>query len=421
MRFPVTIIVVLFLFGSGLRAQNDTWVLQTNTEAGPRLRAIQTMDAHTAYAVGDTTTFAVLNDSDCAYHMRVTPIRGLKNDSLKALSFLDKNIGIVVGNQALKTTNGGASWDSLTIPKSPCNGVLMMSNDIIIIVGNGNLLIRTTDGGKTWKQHPFIEQDIGKLTSIKKIREDFIAVTAEGSYLLFSSDSGKTWTTQKYIFGNAIYSVDFDNDSEGVAVGEHGYVIQTSDRGKTWTQHIIDTGYIAQVAIKGIERTSLGNYVACGEYNLLMYSTDKGVHWLRATRDGWAVELAFYGISMLDDTIGYACADDGYAVRTTDGGMNWKFLPHAPLYVELYSIAYPKGDTLNGITVGEVRTIMNTSNGGKNWIIRTDPTLVDAARYDLNSVTYADSNTAFLVGDGGSIAKSTDHGTSWKRLPCPVT
>jgi photosystem II stability/assembly factor-like uncharacterized protein len=421
MRFPVTIIVVLFLFGSGLRAQNDTWVLQTKTEAGPSLYAIQTIDAHTAYAVGDTTTFAVLNDSDCTYHMRVTPIERLKKDFFTGLSFLNKNTGVIVGNQALKTTNGGVSWDSLTIPKSHCNGVLMISNDIIIIVGDGNLLIRTTDGGKTWKQHPFIEQDIGTLTSIKKIREDFIVITAESSYLLFSSDSGKTWTTQKYIFGNAIYSVDFDNDSDGVAVGEHGYVIHTSDRGKTWTQHIIDTGYIAQVAITGIERTSSGHYAACGEFNLVMYSNDKGVHWTQATKDGWSADLAFNGISMLDEKIGYACADNGYAIRTTDGGMNWKFLPHAPLYVELYSIAYPKGDTLNGITVGETRTIMNTSDGGEHWEIRTDPTLVDEVRYDLNSVTYADASTAFLVGDGGSIAKSTDHGTSWKRLPCPVT
>src|ERR1051325_2059118 len=96
MRFAVTIIAVLFLVGSALRAQNDVWINPTNTEAGPSLRAIQTIDAHTAYAVGDTTTFAVLNDSDCTYSMRVTPIAGMINDTFSALSFLNKDLGIIV-------------------------------------------------------------------------------------------------------------------------------------------------------------------------------------------------------------------------------------------------------------------------------------------------------------------------------------
>jgi photosystem II stability/assembly factor-like uncharacterized protein len=422
MKSVVTTFLLLFLlaFIATGHAQNNIWINQTSPDAGPDLNGIQTINDHTAYAVGDSTTFAIFSDNNSIYQRHISLYTNSNRDSpLTALSFLNLKTGVVVGSfQALKTINGGSTWDSLSIPSyALCKGVLMISKDIIIIVGANNLLIRSTDGGKTWKQYGFIEQGIGSLTSIKKIREDFIVITASSSYLLFSSDSGKTWTTQKNIYDNTIYSVDFDNDTDGVAVGEGGYIIQTSDRGITWSQHVIDTGYIAQVILRGIERTTSRNYVACGEYNLIMYSSDNGIHWTQATKDAWATNISFNGLSMLDDRVGYACGSFGFAIKTTDGGFSWKFLPKTPLTNELYSIAYPKGDTLNGISVGETRTIMRTIDGGKNWVNATDPAIAEGVWIDLNSVTFSSPSTAILVGDKGTIAKSIDGGITWKKLP----
>src|ERR1043165_4772832 len=363
-RTTIGIVLILLVLTVSVRAQNDVWINQTTPDAGPTLNAIQTINDHTAYAVGDTTTFAVFSDKDCSYHTRISPFPNLVKDSFTSLSFLNASTGVIVGNQALKTSNAGVTWDSLSIPPTAsCLGVLMVSKDIIIIVGYRNLLIRSTDGGKTWKQHAFIEQDIGTLTSIKKIREDFIVIAGSMSYLMFSADSGKTWELQKAQFENQINGIAFDNDSDGVAVGYGGYIISTHNRGKDWLLHVWDTGYVAQTWLLGIEHIAPKHYVVAGAYNLLMYSTDGGDHWTQATKNAWATSIAFNGLSMLNDKFGYACGTYGFGVRTTDGGVTWKFLPKRPLTNELYSITYPKGDTLNGISVGETRTIMRTTDG----------------------------------------------------------
>jgi len=68
-------------------------------------------------------------------------------------------------------------------------------------------------------------------------------------------------------------------------------------------------------------------------------------------------------------------------------------------------------DSNTGYVVGDSGTILKTSDGGTNWI-----TLSAGASMDLNSVFFTSSSTGYIVGDSGTIKRTTDGGTNWENI-----
>jgi photosystem II stability/assembly factor-like uncharacterized protein len=67
-------------------------------------------------------------------------------------------------------------------------------------------------------------------------------------------------------------------------------------------------------------------------------------------------------------------------------------------------------DANNGWVVGETGTILKTTNGGKNW-----STLVSPASAFLNGVDFINSSTGWIVSEDGKIFKSGNGGSSWSQ------
>jgi photosystem II stability/assembly factor-like uncharacterized protein len=61
--------------------------------------------------------------------------------------------------------------------------------------------------------------------------------------------------------------------------------------------------------------------------------------------------------------------------------------------------------------VGEEGTILRTTDGGATWNLRPSGTT-----NALRGVSFADRNNAFAVGDSMTILQSTDGGLNWKSL-----
>ena len=65
-------------------------------------------------------------------------------------------------------------------------------------------------------------------------------------------------------------------------------------------------------------------------------------------------------------------------------------------------------DANTGTVVGEYGTIVRTTDGGNSWTIQASGTT-----QTLWAVSFTDANNGTAVGEGGTIVRTTDGGTHW--------
>ena len=65
-------------------------------------------------------------------------------------------------------------------------------------------------------------------------------------------------------------------------------------------------------------------------------------------------------------------------------------------------------DRYIGTVVGNNGTILRTTNGGQSWIKQ-----VSGTTNDLNDISFIGANNGIAVGNSGVILKTTDGGVNW--------
>lgn len=192
------------------------------------------------------------------------PVSGLRNEGgryFERLQMVTESIGYIVGfkGNIVKTTDGGSSWRVLPPP----NNSLMSLHDLSFIttekgwiVGDSGVVYRTTDGGMSW-----IYLDAGDEP-----------VENAGNYLA------------------QLYAVSFVDENRGLVAGGRGRVFTTSDGGTTWQKgkggvpmHDWQFGGFSDLRLfsnghawAGIDEGSLS--IAA-----LSFSTDYGLTWSKDT------------------------------------------------------------------------------------------------------------------------------------------
>ena len=92
---------------------------------------------------------------------------------------------------------------------------------------------------------------------------------------------------------------------------------------------------------------------------------------------------------------------------------SWQIIPSGTS-VSLHSIHF--SDYNNGYAVGDGGTILKSTNGGTTWQIQSIPGLTP-----LYDVFVFNQNNVVVVGSGGSIFKTTDGGLNWLSVQSGVT
>ncbi len=148
---------------------------------------------------------------------------------------------------------------------------------------------------------------------------------------------------------------------------------------------------------------------AVGRNGIIMTTANGG--------DTWQIEkwgsLNFNDIHMLSPQKGIAVTDNGLLLSTEDGGRSWKVSEWEGYSSSLNRIAFSNG---NGIVAGDRGTILKTVNGGKDWFLTV---LNEAKRknkhMNLNSVTFIDAESAWIVGDRGMVLTTRNGGATWTQ------
>lgn len=162
--------------------------------------------------------------------------------------------------------------------------------------------------------------------------------------------------------------------------------------------------------------------VAVGSRGHIVYSDDQGESWLQAPAPTRQLLTA---VDFVDDRHGWAVGHDSLILHTSDGGESWSVQYRDPeidqpeeenfgfLEKPLMDVWFR--DARNGLAVGAYGLLLRTEDGGQNWEDASfDVDNPDGFHY--NALTEVEDSGLFLVGEMGTMYRSTDYGYSWETL-----
>lgn len=260
---------------------------------------------------------------------------------------------------------------------------------------------------------PKAEQSL--LLDIVKVTDQRLVAVGERGHILVSEDLGANWRQVEAPVQANLTSVDFLNETHGVAVGFDQTVLLTEDAGETWTISHNEVSNF-QPALFSVLYTSEDQITAVGSYGLYLESQDGGDSWdsrevssLSDIYDGFS---HFYDIEKLNADTWYLAGEKfiaesndigeefskGMIAVSQDAGKTWSKV-NSPYEGSFFGISVKNSDIY---VYGLRGNLFHSTNQGESWQrIRL------GNEAGLHDMLIADDGTLVLVGTGGVLVEKS--------------
>ena len=320
-------------------------------------------------------------------------------------------------------------WESSEQPlgrlASRLNSVDFVDSSCGWIVGDGSVVLATTDGGLSWTM-----QDPGVVCNLRCVRfidRDRGWAVGAGTNILATKDGGNTWETQFHLGKGILKSVHFLDSTYGWAVGDVGIVLCTRDGGATWHQSDVlpalnisgespfmrsvqfanrDVGWIVGHSQKWPPSDRKETEVT----SLILATTDGGRSWFQPAQiDGGVLK----SVNFIDETTGWIAGTSLWS--TLDGGQGWRIQSNERMRP---TNAVFFRDKQRGWSVGQA-VVYRTLDGGLTWeAARVSP------QTQLMDVRFMNADHGWAVGIRSKyssrltcgIHNSKDGGNVWRDV-----
>jgi photosystem II stability/assembly factor-like uncharacterized protein len=219
-----------------------------------------------------------------------------------------------------------------------------------------------------------------------------------------------------------LFATCFPTDREGWMVGELGRIFRTSDGGVTWQRQDAGTKrpFLAMSCVD--PQTA---WIA-GKEGIVYGTSDGGNGW-RQLQTG--SQRHVFALEFPTAQRGHGAGDFGAMIHTEDGGATWTAsripedvqLPESALDtgvepgdVNLYGLSF--GDPDHAWVAGEFGIIAASSDGGLTW--KQQQTPIEST---LFGIRFTDPQHGIAVGLDSVILRTEDGGATWTQIPTPVT
>lgn len=321
---------------------------------------------------------------------------------LRSISF-DGPFGVAAGlGTILVSGDGGQAWTvSLTNYPAQLLACVTLSHDRAVVAGEYGTLLSTTDGGRTWS-----DRSAGAAFPIAAIAwpaEGFVvAVGARGS-VLRSTDGGASFAPGTTGTKDDLVALTFPDVTQGLVATEPGSILRTQDGAKTFSI-ASSPGNPPLRAILSVP----GAVIAAGESGRVAISSDGGIMWEPGRSPGTARLTALAGGS----------PELPYWIAGERG-----ILAHArKIGGAMLGVYTGTEHTLNAVATsgpylyaaGDGGTLLSSASQGRGSSLGL-ATLPGAATLRGLAIAPDDPRRAIAVGDGGTLAITTDGGLTWSR------
>jgi photosystem II stability/assembly factor-like uncharacterized protein len=318
----------LFFFLLATQICFAQWYPQ-NSGTTQHLNKVQFVDANTGWAVGDSGTIIYTTNAGADWMQQASGT----NLNIVDISFVNANTGWILGRMdgslsiLLKTTNGGISWSQQIQDSFYFNAVCFIDENIGWLVSDS--ILKTTDGGNSWIPKPTIIYEHG-ISDVQFLDAFTGFAIGSSSTILKSTDGGDNWIIQMFHgYGVTWNRISFSDAENGCVVSTDnpfvngGRITHTTNGGADWiyTQHppgiFHDLCSINSNIVYVVGRKYINGYNIKG---LILRSSDAITSW---DEQLFEIDKAFNGVHFLDDNIGWVVGDSGTILHTTNGGVTF--------------------------------------------------------------------------------------------------
>jgi photosystem II stability/assembly factor-like uncharacterized protein len=257
-------------------------------------------------------------------------------------------------------------------------------------------MLRTTNGGNYWIPN----------NTYGLVPADYYAVSlADSSHGMIiccgaiskTNDGGITWGHQEFP-GLAFHSVSFIDTNHATAVGDGGIILNTTDGGENWIEQQSNT----TEDLQDVCFTDIYFGTAVGDHGTILVTTDEGNTWTQKP-SGTSEDL--HAVSFGNSRYGWiVISGSGNVLRTSDYGNSWTQL--TIVTTELTDVCFT--DSANGTVVGDAGTIQRTTDGGDTWAPQ-----ISGITTDLSAVSFSDQYNGTVVGEEGVILRTINGGVTF--------
>lgn len=245
-----------------------------------------------------------------------------------------------------------------------------------------------------------------------------MVTVGDRGHILYSDDQGQNWVQAKVPTRQMLTSLFFVDEQHGWAVGHDAIVLVTRDGGQTWDKQFEDLD--REAPLLDIWFQDLQTGFAVGAYGAVLETSDGGESW-EDVSDRIDNEDAYHlnAITAVKDSGLFVVGELGQMFRSADWGQTWERIEEPPYEGSLFGVigtdqsatllAYGlRGHLFRSTDFGDSwqQIVINTPNNGPLEFGLADGTLL------------ADGSVA-VVGHGGTVLRSTDHGQSFSLINRP--
>jgi photosystem II stability/assembly factor-like uncharacterized protein len=231
-------------------------------------------------AAGERGRILLSDDEGMSWKAASTPT----HHTLTSLAFTDARTGYATGHQRvlLRTEDGGDTWKhaALESKERPALFAVRVEGDRGIAVGAYGAYFETTDAGRTWTTRRIGPPDFDRhLTGIAAAGGGRFVLAGEAGALLASADGGATWRVLDSPYEGSFFGALGLGEGIVIAYGMRGNAFRSADAGKTWQR--IDLGNY-KGALQGASQLPDGTVILTGADGMVADSKDRGATFTRA-------------------------------------------------------------------------------------------------------------------------------------------
>lgn len=347
-------------------------------------------------------------------HPPVPPTQ-VKADQLMTLGLAEQNgrfIAVGELGRILYADSANGPWTEATVEPnrgSNLTRVKFIGKNVALATGHSGWLLRSEDGGKTWSELQFNENNADPLLGIGgpftgAAANKIFAFGAFGQFLV-SNDAGRTFQVEEINVLEAEAEADGEVDAAAAEVNDiFGMDEETDDvfgGGDDYDPFAdFESGGMAADFsgrhMYAMTQAHDGSLFLVGERGMILRSTDAGANW---TAGKEIYTGSFYGIANMPDKSLLVYGMRGNAFTSSDLGESWQ-QSKVPLVQGLYDAAI--GSNGQVVVVGGSNTVLVSRDNGRTFIktTRRGP--------NANATVLAlKNNTWLLAGEGGVGKRST--------------
>ncbi|MBS4034493.1 MAG: T9SS type A sorting domain-containing protein [Ignavibacterium sp.] len=259
------------------------------------------------------------------------------------------------------------------------------------------------DGTGVWTE---INPRIPRVTyfGVHFINPDTGWVVGNLGAIIKTIDGGENWTFSETNTTTLLLKVHSFDGLVVIATGYDGIILRSTDGGETFTQVVSGVG--SGIDFWGVQMLNDTLGFVCGLNHTLLKTIDAGLTWQPVNT---GLNQHYWALDFLDENFGIIACGGGKILKTTDGGDTWTEYQAGDASA-LYAI-----DIINNQNIaasGANGKNVYSSDGGISWTQNNR-----LQHYELNSIKFVDTETGYTIGTYGGeswgIRKTTNKGVTW--------